>query len=246
MGESSLLKMLKESRYTTVLSGYEMLYENGYPSLRDGDEAYEYEQKYGYSPEEMLSSSFYSTRTEKFFEFYREVILNAMDTPPGKGYYGMAKLERRGLFQVIITRRLFGLPERAGCRNVINLHGSIYHNYCPHCGRQYPVEYIKNTKRVPLCESCNTVIRPGITLFGEMVNNQVITRAAEEVKRAEVLLLLGTHVHTSLSKRLINYYEGDKLVVVNPESHFSERYADIVIHQRVDDTLEQIQRELGE
>lgn len=223
-----------------------MLYESGYPAIRDGEESYEIEQKYGYSTDELFSSLFYSTRIEKFYEFYKDVILSASDTPPGKCFLEMAELERLGLFQMIITRRVFGLPEKAGCRNVINLHGNVYENYCPHCGRRYPMEYIRNAKRVPLCETCNSPVRPDIRLFGEMVDNQVITRAAEEISRADVLLVLGTNLKSQLCNRLVHYYEGDKLILVSPEYHFSDRYADMVIHERVDKTLEQIRKELGE
>ena len=89
-----------------------------------------------------------------------------MDIPPGKGYYEMARLEESGIFQTIITRRLFHLPSRAGCRNVIELHGSIFRNYCPHCGREYPIEYIRNTDKIPLCQSCGQAVRPDVILSG--------------------------------------------------------------------------------
>lgn len=242
----TLLQILKESTYTTVLSGYEMLQESGYPEIRDGKESYEIEQKYGYSADEMFSSSFYSTRTEQFFNFYRNEILSALDKPPGKCFYEMAELERRGLFQSIITRRVFGLPETAGCKNVINLHGSVYHNYCSHCKKQYPVEYIRNAKRVPLCEECNAVIRPRVCLFGETVDNQTITKAAEEIQKADVLLILGTNLRTHLCAQLVHYYEGEKLILVNSAPHFSDRHADLVVNERVDVTLEKIIKELGE
>lgn len=242
----TLLQILRESTYTTVLSGYAMLEESGYPAIRDGEEAYDIEQRYGYSPDEMFSSSFYSTRTEQFFRFYRDEILSALDKPPGKCFYEMADLERRGLIHSIITRRVFGLPEAAGCKKVINLHGSVYENYCQRCGRRYPVEYIRNLKRVPLCEDCNTTIRPKVCLFGEAVDNQVITRAAEEVQKADVLLVLGTNLKTNLCTQLVQYYEGDKLILVNATPHFADKYADLVVNERVDDTLEKIIKELGE
>lgn len=239
-----LVQMLRESRYTTVLSGFGMLLESGYPAIRDGETSYEIEEKYGYSPEEILSSSFLSTRTERFYEFYHDVILTAVNNPPGKCFYEMAELEKRGLFQSIITRRIFGLPDRAGCRNVINLHGSVYDNYCPRCGRTYSIEYVKNSGRVPLCENCRSAVRPRICLFGEMVDNSIITRAAEEVQRADVLLVLGTNLNSNLCSQLVDYYDGDKLVIVNAEPHFSDRYADVIIHERVDTLLEKILNEL--
>ena len=157
----------------------------------------------------------------------------------------MAELEKAGLFQSIITRRIFGLPGRAGCKNVINLHGSVYDNYCPHCGRKYSMEYVRDSARVPLCEHCNTPIRPKVCLFGEMVDNVVITKAAEEIQKADVLLVLGTNLNSYLCSQLIDYYDGSKLILVNEEPHFSDKYADIVIHARVDDTLEKIRKELG-
>ena len=118
-----LLKILKESKYTTVLSGFEMLQENGYPAIRDGEESYDIEQKYGYSVDEMFHQCIlFDQKTTVFLKFYRNELLSALDIPPGKGYLEMAELEEKGLFQTIITRRIFGLPERAGCKNVINLH----------------------------------------------------------------------------------------------------------------------------
>lgn len=242
----TLLDILKKSTYTTVLSGFEMLTESGYPAIRDGEESYDIELKYGYSVEEIMSSSFYSTRKEQFYEFYRNEMLTQLEKPPGKCFYEMAELEERGLIQMVITRRIYGLPERAGCRNVINLHGSVYENYCPHCGKTYPMEYIRESKRIPLCGSCSTPIRPKICLFGEMVDNRVITKAAEEVRKADVLLVLGTNLRTYLCSQLIDYYEGDKLVVVNPEEHFSDKLANVVVHKSVEYTLGEIIKELGE
>ena len=242
MSEGNLLKILKESRYTTVLSGFGMLLESGYPSIRDGDVSYDIEQKYGYSMEEMFSSAFYSTRKEQFYAFYRNEILSRLTTPPGKGFL---ELERRKMFQCIITRRIYGLPQRAGCRNVIDLHGNVYNNFCPHCGRKYSMEYVRDSVRVPLCEDCKTPVRPRVCLFGEMVDNGVITRAAEEIQKADVLLVLGSHLNSYLCNQLINYYEGDKLILVNETPHYAERLADIVIHERVDDLLERLRKELG-
>lgn len=242
----TLAQTLKESKYTTVLSGFGMLIESGYPSIRDGDESYEIEQKYGHSVDELFSSAFYGTRKELFYEFYRNELLKPLSIEPGKGFYEMAELERRGLIQCVITRRVFDLPRRAGCKNVINLHGTVYDNYCPHCGKNYSMEYMRDSKKIPLCDKCNIPVRPGVCLFGEMVDNQVITKAAEEIQKADVLLILGTNLKTYLCSQLVHYYEGDKMVVVDKEGHFSNRYADLAIEKRVDDTLEEILKELGE
>lgn len=217
-----------------------MLVESGYPGLRDGDESYEIEQKYGYSTEEIFHSSFYNTRKELFYDFFRNEVLEYAKIPPGKGFYELAELQKLGLIQTIITRRIYDLPVRAGCENVIELHGNIFDIYCPHCGKTYSVDAIRNSKKVPLCTECNTPIRPRVCLFGEMVDNGLITKAAEEVAKAEVLLILGTNLKTYLCEQTIDYYKGDKMVLVTLNNHFSDKYADFVIHKRVDDTLEQV------
>lgn len=242
----TLVQILEESKYTTVLSGVGMLQESEYPAIRDGEESYDIESRYGYSIEEMFSSSFYSTRKEQFYEFYRNELLSTLDRPPGKCFYEMAELERRGMFQSIITRRICGLPTRAGCKKVIELHGNVFDNYCPHCGRKYSMEFVRDTGKVPLCEACKTPVRPNVCLFGEMVDNRIMTRAAEEVQRADVLLVLGTNLKSYLCTQLVKYYDGDKLVLVNAVPHFSDRLADISINDRVDNTLEKILKELGD
>ena len=120
-----LQKILEESKYTVVLSGYGMTVESGYPALRDGDISYDIEQRYGYSTDELMHSSCFSTRKELFYEFYRNEILSALTIPPGKGYQIVAELQKRGFVQSIITKRFFGLSQRAGCENVINLYGNV-------------------------------------------------------------------------------------------------------------------------
>ena len=134
MREKNIFHVLRDSRYTVVLSGAGLMAESGYPLLRDGEESYEIEDKYGYSFEEIFSSGFYSARKELFFRFYKEVILKAVDIPPGKGFSMLKKLQDHGLVDSIITRRIAGLEDRAGCRNVVNMKGTVFDNVCPSCG----------------------------------------------------------------------------------------------------------------
>ena len=145
MRENNILQILREGRYTVVLSGIGLMAESGYPLLRDGAESYEIEDKYGYSYEEIFSSGFYSARKELFFRFYKEVILKAVEIPPGKGFHMLKKLQDCGLVDSIITRRIAGLEDRAGCGNVVNMKGTVFDNVCPSCGKHYPVEYIRES-----------------------------------------------------------------------------------------------------
>ena len=237
MREKNMLQILKDSSYTVVLSGAGLMAESGYPLLRDGQESYEIEEKYGYSFEEIFSSAFYSARKELFFRFYKEEILKAAQTPPGKGFIALKELQDYGLIDSIITRRIAGLEDRAGCRNVLNMKGTVFDNVCPGCGRRYPVEYMREAKGVPLCEKCVTAIRPQVCLFGEMINNAVMTRAAEEVGKADILLVLGASLTTPLCSQLIQYYTGSNLILVTQTEHYSDQRADIVIRSRSDEFL---------
>ena len=243
MKEKNILQVLRESRYTVVLSGVELMKESGYPLLRDGDESYEIEEKYGYSFEEIFSSSFYSARKERFFRFYKEVILKAAEIPPGQGFYDLKQLQDYGLIHSIITRRIAGLEDRAGCRNVINLKGTIFHNTCPNCGREYPMEYIRDAKGAPLCEQCLVAIRPDVCLFGEMIDNGLMTRAAEEIEKADVVLVLGSSLHSPLCSQMLQYYSGTNLILVTESEHYSDQQADIIVYGRSDDFLRRLNEE---
>ena len=243
MKEKNILQVLRESRYTVVLSGVELMKESGYPLLRDGDESYEIEEKYGYSFEEIFSSSFYSARKERFFRFYKEVILKAAEIPPGQGFYDLKQLQDYGLIHSIITRRIAGLEDRAGCRNVINLKGTIFHNTCPNCGREYPMEYIRDAKGVPLCEQCLVAIRPDVCLFGEMIANGLMTRAAKEIEKADVVLVLGSSLHSPLCSQMLQYYSGTNLILVTESEHYSDQQADIIVYGRSDDFLRRLNEE---
>lgn len=240
MRERKILQVLQNSNHTVVLSGVEMLGENGYPALRDGQESYNIEEKYGYSAEEIMSSGFYATRKELFFRFYKDEILKAAEIPPGKGFINLKKLQDFGLIHTIITKRIFGLADRAGCSNVINLHGSIYRNICPKCGESYAMEYVKNQKGVPLCKKCLAPIRPKICLFGEAVDNGVMTKAAIEIEKAEAVMILGAPIHAPMCQQLLQYYSGDKIILVTGLEHFSDGKADLCVHGRCDEFLERL------
>lgn len=241
MLDKGLAATIRESKYTVVLSGQGMVVESGYPALRDDEESYEIEEKYGYSVEELYSSAIFNTRTELFYRFFREVLLERVLTiEPGPAFQYLAQMQEEGLVDTIITRRIFELSERAGCKNVINLHGSIFDFKCPRCGKSYTMDSILHSKKtVPICPKCNVAIRPNIVLLGEMVDNAVMTKAAEEVEKADVLLVLGARMNSTLVSMMTPYYKGKKLIVITPDEHFSEYHADMVIHSSIADGLKQ-------
>lgn len=229
MGKLDVLKrVIEESCYTVALCGSGMMEEGGYIGIKKQERAYDIEEKYGDSPEEIFSSSYYNTRPEKFFEFYKQEILK--DPPRITGSFpAMAAMERAGKLQSIITANIYENARMAGCKNVIHLHGSIYQNVCPRCKKKYSAEYIQKAPGVPLCEDCGAMVRPQVSLFGEMTDARLVTKTTGEVERAEVLLVLGTTLQSDVFANYIRYFNGKYMVVIHKEPHYMDHKADLVI-----------------
>ncbi len=221
--------MLKDSDNIVCLAGMGLVNESHYPNHRAAEHAYETEMKYGYSPEEFLSTRFFNTRAEQFYEYYRNELLR--EGEPCPAFYALNNLELRGKLKAIITGSVHGIPQKMGCHNVLELHGNIHRNFCPRCKRQYSVEYLKNYKEmVPLCEHCGVTIHPGMMLMGEMIDNSLMTAAVNAVENADLLLVLGDDMTTNLVSSLVKYYQGDKLVLINESHHYLDDTAKLVIH----------------
>lgn len=235
-----LQKILDNSRYTVALCGSGMMEEGGFIGVKKQDKAYEIEEKYGYCSEELYTSAFYNTRPELFFSFYRNEMLNYAPQLTASGP-AMARLEKNGRLHCIITSNIYDIPKRGGCKNVINLHGTIYENQCPRCKKNYPLEYIKNSKRiVPLCEKCNIPVRPLVSLFGEMVDSQRMTKTTLEISKADTLLLLGTTLSSEVFSHYVKYFTGQWLIVIHSKKHFKDNTANMVILDHPMNVLEKL------
>ena len=232
-----LRETIDNSRYLVCLLGVGVSAQCGYTNYRAESDAYRIESRYGYSPEEMFNATFFNTRPDQFYNFYRNEMLKEVGEV-GEGLKTLQHMEQQGKLRCIITRDIFSLPKRSGCQNVYELHGSIFHNFCPHCGRTYSMEYVRDSKGVPRCESCGTMIRPGVSLIGEMVDNALISRAAEEVQKADTLLVLGCTLKAQLTNTFLRYFEGKKLILVNSEPHFADNKADLVIYGKPMDIMQ--------
>lgn len=224
-----LKKILQESSYTVALCGSGMMEEGGFIGIKKQDKAYDIEKRYGHCVEELYSSTYYNTRPELFFNFYKNEMIRNMpqDTATGPA---LAAMERAGKLQCVINSNIYDRPGRGGCKHVINLHGSIYQNQCPRCKREYPLSYIMNDARhVPLCKICNIPVRPMISLYGEMVDSQNMTQTTEEVTKAETLLLLGTTLASEVFHQYIQYFGGKYLIIIHKEKHYLDENASMVI-----------------
>lgn len=224
-----LKKIFDNSRYTVAMCGSGTLLEAGHETFRHQAYAYEIERKYGRSPEYIFASNYYNTRTDKFFEFYKSEVLKKI-IEPTETSYALQRMEEKGRLQCIMTSNFYDIERRAGCKNVINLHGTIYHNVCPRCKKEYPMEYIRDCKKVPYCEQCSSVVRPDVALYGEQLDSRLTSHAASEVEKADTLLLLGTTLASDVYSNYVRYFEGSHVVIIHEKEHFTDSKADLVIY----------------
>lgn len=241
MNLNYLEETIRTSKYLVCLAGMEFMREQNVAYHRDSDESYRIEEKYGYSPEELFSARMFNTHAELFYEYYRNEILSK-HLEAGKGNEALARLEEAGYLKTIITKGIYNMPQKAGCKNVINMYGNIYeNNACPRCGKIFPIEYIKNSDKVPLCDVCkSTVIHPGVYLHGEMLSNTVISHAVEEVAKADTILVLGMNLNSSLCKDMLPHFTGKDLIVIHKEPHYLDEKATAAYHGAVSKILPEV------
>lgn len=235
-------RLIRESKYLVCICGGGMLREIGHHSLRDPERAYDIEARYGYSPEEMFSSAFYNTRTEPFYKFYKQEVLSEK-MEPGAAFLALARLEEEGILKTVITNNIYAMPKHAGCKNILEPHGNIEKNKCPHCQKPYSKEYLLNAKKVPLCEECMKPIRPGIRFYGEQIDNGIMTQVATEITKADVLMVLGTRLDSDFCDNYLSYYKGKRLILINNIVNYTDEKADYVIHGVINEIVPRLLEE---
>lgn len=226
MSKEYLKSIIDGSSNIVCLLGKAPASEQGCDFYHD-DFIYDVEERYGRSPDEICSSTFFSNRPMAFYEFYREEVLKKRGEPDEVNFF-LKRLEDAGKLKGIITRGFFDLSKRAGCHNVVHLYGTIDKNFCPHCGETYDAEYILQNKPLPYCKKCDTLIHPGVALSGEILDSAIMTQAIELITSAEVLLVMGCTLQSRLGA-LARYFTGDKIVLLNRTEHYSDSAADCVM-----------------
>ncbi len=231
-----LKQIIERTDNIVCMIGVGMGMECGLPNRWSNEEAYRIEKEYRYSPEEIYSAVFYHTRPELFYDYYKKECLH-LDVHPSEAYDALIKLEKMGKLRACITHNIQCMAAQAGVKKVIELHGSIHDNRCPKCGRQYPAQYIKDAVGVPLCESCKSPIRPMVKLQGEMMRNDRMTEAANAAAQADVIMVLGINLNHPMVKTFTNYYQGNQLILITKNEHFTDKKADLCIHSEVKSIL---------
>lgn len=219
-------EIIGKSNNIVFFGGAGVSTESGIPDFRSVDGLYH--QQYDYPPETILSHSFYCAHTEEFYRFYRNKML-FLDAKPNKAHLALARLEKAGKVKAVITQNIDGLHQAAGSRNVLELHGSVLRNYCESCGAFYEVSYIKEGAGVPKCTKCGGRIKPDVVLYEEGLNQKTLNDAVSYIANAEVLIIGGTSLAVYPAAGLIDYFRGDKLIVINKAPTPRDSFADLVI-----------------
>ena len=206
-----LQKIIDDSSRIVFFGGAGVSTESGIPDFRSADGIYH--QQYKYSPEQVVSHSFFMQHTEAFYDFYKEKMM-ILDAKPNPAHYKLAELEQAGKLTAVVTQNIDGLHQAAGSRTVYELHGSIHRNYCMECGRFYDAEYVKKTSGIPRCE-CGGVIKPDVVLYEEGLDPKTIQGAVEAIAAADTLIIGGTSLVVYPSAGFIDYFGGKHLVVIN-------------------------------
>lgn len=231
-----LQQMVDESEKIVFFGGAGVSTESGIPDFRSVDGLYN--QKYDYPPETILSHTFYMKRTEEFFRFYRDKML-CLDAKPNTAHKVLARLEEIGKLTAVVTQNIDGLHQAAGSRKVLELHGSVLRNYCEKCHKSHTVDEIINSTGVPLCE-CGGRIKPDVVLYEEGLDQYTLQEAVRVISEADMLIIGGTSLAVYPAAGLIDYYQGNRLVLINKTPTQRDTMADLVITGSIGEVFSQL------
>jgi NAD-dependent deacetylase len=211
--------------------------ESGIPDFRSVDGLYH--QQYDYPPETILSHSFYRSKPEEFYRFYRNKMLFP-DAEPNAAHKKLAELEENGKLKAVITQNIDGLHQKAGSKEVLELHGSVLRNYCEDCGAFYDINFILEGSGVPKCPKCGGSVKPDVVLYEEGLNEKTLNSAVRYIHNAQVLIIGGTSLAVYPAAGLIDYFKGDKIVVINKSATPRDSIADLLIQAPIGEIFSQI------
>ena len=231
----TLQSWIDESRSIVFFGGAGVSTESGIKDFRSPDGLYS--QQYKFPPETMLSRSFFDAHPEEFFRFYRDKMLNP-GAEPNAAHKKLAELEAAGKLRSVVTQNIDGLHQAAGSKRVWELHGSVLRNYCMKCGKSYPTSAIAESVGVPRC-SCGGIIKPDVVLYEESLDSHVIEGALQDIQQADMLIIGGTSLVVYPAAGLVNYYRGDRLVLINKSPTPYDRRADLVLTGAIGEILGQ-------
>ena len=231
-----LKKWIDESNRIVFFGGAGVSTESGIADFRSVDGLYS--QNFDYPPEEIISHSFYERDPNYFFRFYREKML-PLGFEPNITHKVLARWEREGKLSAVVTQNIDGLHQKAGSQRVYELHGSVLRNYCTRCGKFHSAEFVKDSSNVPYCE-CGGIVKPDVVLYEEGLDEATINKSVAAISRADLLIVAGTSLTVYPAAGLINYYRGNRLVLINRDATPYDKYADLVFHESLGEIFSQL------
>lgn len=212
--------------------------ESGIPDFRSESGIFKSLEKYGDTPERLVSHSYYLEHTDKFFRYYKDCLIFP-EVEPNPAHYTLARLEKEGKLKAIITQNIDGLHQKAGSKNVLELHGSVYRNYCEICKKEYDLNFILESEGIPHC-TCGGIIKPDVILYEEALDMNILNKSVEYIMSADTLIVGGTSLVVYPAAGLINYFKGKNLVLINKNQTDYDNLATLVINEAIGETLAKI------
>lgn len=233
-------EVLDRSKKVVFFGGAGVSTESNIPDFRSEAGLYKAMNDYGYSPEHMLSRTFFMNHTEKFYDYYKKNLIYP-DAQPNKAHLALAKLEDEGKLTAVVTQNIDGLHQKAGSRTVYELHGSVLRNICMDCGAKYDLDYIMDEDNchngMPYCDKCGGLVKPDVVLYEEPLDDSVIMGAVKAISEADTMIVGGTSLVVYPAAGLINYFRGKDLVLINKSETGYDSQATLVINDSIGKVL---------
>ena len=227
-----LKKRIDESDNIVFFGGAGVSTESGIPDFRSENGIFQAINEYGVRPEVILSHTFFMQNPEVFFKYYKKTLLYP-DAKPNDCHKALAKLEEMGKLKAVITQNIDDLHQRAGSKNVLELHGTLYKNYCMKCGKTFDLDYVTADEGITRCDACGGIVRPDVVLYEEGLDQETIARSVDFISKADLLIVGGTSLNVYAAAGLLNYYRGNKLVLVNKSATSYDNKAALVIAENI-------------
>lgn len=245
MNKSSLEKIkelkdiINDSNNIVFFGGAGVSTESGISDFRSENGIYKAIENYGDPPETILSHSYFITNTSGFYKYYKENMIHN-SAKPNDAHLTIAELEKLGKIKAVITQNIDGLHQKAGSKNVLELHGSIMRNSCMNCGDSYDLDFIINSKEVPICNNCGGIVKPDVVLYQEPLDNNTMIKATEYIAKSDVLIIGGTSLVVYPAAGLIQDFNGENLILINKSETAYDDYANLVINEAIGEVFKKI------
>lgn len=237
-----LKQVIDESAYTVFFGGAGVSTESGIPDFRSEEGLYKAQEVYNHPPEEILSINFFRKNMDIFYKYHKENIIH-QEAEPNWAHKGLAKLEKMNKLKAVITQNIDGLHQKAGSKKVLELHGSVYENYCMSCGERYTLDYImKSLDEVPVCEKCGGNVRPDVVLYGEGLDSKVLDESINHIMKADTLIVGGSSLVVYPAAGLIRYFKGSNLILINKSITSYDSSANLTIREPIGETFKKLMK----